>query len=159
MELLVVALIMVTVGSGVVNIYFAVGDANTRIMDQNGADATVRQVLNTVADHVRGAQIITQASANSLSYTDNSGNTVSYWYSNGALRYSLNGVPSAGQVMVSSLQSLTYTYQYWNGSAWVTGTPADLTTIGGLNISAGVLVGTATRTVSSAVRIREVRYP
>ena len=52
------------------------------------------------------------------------------WVSGTKLLMTVNALPTGGTQIGQNITGITLTYWYWNGSAWVSGTPTQLNTIG-----------------------------
>ena len=158
MEMLIAGLIMSLVGIGIYNMIRASYDSQERIIDQNTAIARSRQAVDDWVDQLRGVANVTQADYNSITVVDNAGKSHKYWKSGTELRRTINGAPTGGEVIVRGLYSLNLMYWVWSGTAWTsTGSPSDVTKIGGLHMTATVKMGDSPRTVVSDVKIRQRR--
>ena len=136
------------------------------LMNQNNSNLGSRQVVDYLADHLRGATAITGGSSTDVTFTDASNNTIHYYLysSDNTLRVSKNGQGngSSGTVLAYNVQSLNFTYWYWVTSTGLwsnVGLPADLTTIGAMDITATVSVNGYQRQLLSSVKLRYCKYP
>jgi hypothetical protein len=110
-----------------------------------------------LADQLRGAKTFTGAAAFDITFTDNSGNVIRYWLSGTTLRKTVGGSPSGGAIVVSDVQSLTFTYWLWNGTSWSTSTaPSDLGQIRAAVITVDARVNGFQRQLSSFVKCRNL---
>ncbi len=160
-EMLIVGMITVLIGSGLWTLVNRSYESGYQVMNQNDALARARMAIDTLADRVRSLSALNAAAASDITFTDESGNTVRYWLNSAdqTLRTTVNGVPAGGTQVAMGLQSLTFTYWSYNGSAWTSShAPAPLGSVGSVDMSALVQVGGYTRQVFSSVKLRAVRF-
>ncbi len=142
-------------------------DSQWELVNQNNANLAARQGVDYLADHLRGAYTVKSASTSDITIADSAGNqTRFYWNSaDNTLCTSggSGGTSTNSTVLQYNVQSLTFTYWYW---VTATGTwasvlplPADLTTIGGIDINAVINVNGYQKQVTSSVHLRYCKYP
>jgi len=158
MELLVASFMGVLASVAVVALFKTGLNAQFSVLYPNTAGRAARLAMDTLTDHLRSAQAITAASASSVTYTDSSGNSVRYWLSGGNLVSSTNGSPSSGTIVVEGVSALTLGYWYWNGSAWTSGIPSTLNTIGAVDVSLSATATGYTASLTSTVRLRNIIF-
>jgi hypothetical protein len=158
MEMLIAGLIMSLVGVGIYNMIRASYDSHDRILDQNTSQARSRQAVDDWIDQFRGAANVTAASYDSITIVDNAGQNIRFWKSGNTIRRTINSLPSAGEIIVRNVQSVNLMYWVWTGTAWAsTGSPSDVTRIGGLHATVTVQIGSSLRAITSDVKIRQRR--
>ena len=159
MEMLIAGLIMSLVGMGIYNMIRASYDSQERIIDQNTSISRGRQTIDEWVDNMRGVTNITAANSTSMTVVTNApaSQTIRYWLSGTDIRRTINGSPTAGEVIVRNVSALNITYYVWTGTAWASTSTPTVAQIGGLKVTATVQMGDSPRTVVSDVKIRQRR--
>jgi type II secretory pathway pseudopilin PulG len=185
MELVVSSLLMIILGIALATLLSTSYNSKDVVVGQNNAYAQARNVVDTLADHIRNAQRYTTnnqvmsaaAAADITIYSDNTGgNTVEYKLDTTTSPKSLKMITVSGgttttTTLLSGMQSLQFTYYVGSGSAfynasgsWTTTTSpnaptaAELPNVGAIQITANVSVGGYNREISSFVRLRNSPY-
>lgn len=125
-------------------------------IDSNLSTQQTRQVLDTVADHLRGASPCTTTGAGVIDsvistagkitvtyYSDSACNTIRYWYSNGNLNRTQNGNTVT---VVRNVTAVTFTYYKATtyNSPWTTTINPNIPTTAELPFVCGVLMDVTT---------------
>jgi len=185
MELVVSSLLMIILGIALATLLSTSYNSKDIVVGQNNAYAQARNVVDTLADHIRNAQRYTTnnqvmsaaAAADITIYSDNTGgNTVEYKLDTTTSPKSLKMITVSGgttttTTLLSGMQSLQFTYYIGSGTAfynpsgsWITTTSpnaptaAELPNVGAILITANVSVGGYNREISSFVRLRNSPY-
>ena len=182
-ELMFSGLMAVVIGCALVMMFQTTYTNRTDINGLNTTYAGVRQVIDTLADHLRNAQsynnagtynVMSAGSASSVTiYTDTTGNNMArYYLSNSAL---MEDVTSSGTTttttLLSGVTALTFTYYEVSGlnysapsASWSTTananapTSSEMPNVGAILISATVNINGYTRQMTSFVRLRNNPY-
>jgi len=182
-ELMFSGLMAVVIGCALVMMFSMTYTNRTDVNGQNTTYAGVRQVMDTLVDHLRNAQsynnsgtynVMSAATASSITiYTDTTGNnTARYYLSNSAL---MEDVTSSGTTTTSTLLSgvsaLTFTYYTDSGagyaapsSSWATTanpnapTSSEMPNVGAIQISTTVNINGYSRQLTSFIRLRNNPY-
>ncbi len=160
MEVLIAATVSALLGAGLWTLIRSSYNSQWELLNQNTANANARQAIDLIVDDVRGLSTLEAASATSVAYTDSSGHTIRYWLntSDNTLRNTIDNAPTGGTPVVMGVQSLAFTYWSWNGTTWVSSSsPATLTPVGQIDVSATVNLSGASRQVFSTTKLRQVR--
>ncbi len=158
-EMLIAGLVMISFGTALWTLVRSSYDSQYEIMNENTANAEARQVVDTFADHLRGAASLTSAAASDITFVNSSGTTYRYWKSQDKLVYSVNSSPTAGNQILKDVQTLSLSYETWNGTTWASSTSvsgAALSTVAAITISANCATGGQNRTISTTVRLRQI---
>ena len=179
-ELLIAMLVGLIVGAALAStIYFAYR-AEDSLEGENITNTSLRQVLDTMGDAIRNAQIgATSAAvqAGSVSditvFTSGSGDTRRFWLDSSVsppIVRSLQTTSGASQTTTvqSGINSLAYKYflcggsYYAPSSSWTTTvnpnqpSASELSNVGAIEITAAIAVRSYTRQMSAFVRLRNV---
>jgi prepilin-type N-terminal cleavage/methylation domain-containing protein len=156
MEMIVTALVSVVLGAGIWTLMRSGYDAQYIVQNENYVNTTTRQAIDSFADNLRGAQAFTACDGGSMTYTDNSGQSVRYWLSSGNLLKTVNGSPNGGTVVVANISAVAFVYWTWNGSAWVSATSSSTpSTVSAVDFSLTMSYNGASRKISGSVKLRQ----
>lgn len=158
-EMLVGGMLALILGAAVVGLTYSTYDSRDVVMDQNTATTDARQAVDTIADRIRGASGLTQATASSVTFTAPDG-TVCYWLDGGTgtLRTTLNGQPGGGSVVAGGVEMLSFTYLTYASGSWESSTaPGDPAAVGAVAVTARVRVDGSVREFGSSIQIRQKR--
>jgi hypothetical protein len=185
LELLTASVVAILVGLGLLALITATYNSHRSVVNQNYVNAVGRTPVDTLADHLRNAwmpcsgspcvrtsssSVFAAASASSVTYyIDDAGSTVRYYRDGSVSPPTLVRVDGSGSsVVMSGLTSLQFTYYTpaygYSSSTWLTTgnpnapTPAELPSIGAVQITAVVTSNGLTRPITSFVRLRNSPY-
>lgn len=178
-ELMVSGLMAAVIGCALVLMFQTTYTNQADVNGLNTSYASVRQVMDTLADHLRNAQsynsnVMSAATASSITiYTDTTGNnTARYYLSSSALK---EDVTSSGTTttttLLSGVTALQFTYYTDSGvgyaapsSNWATTansnapTTSEMPNVGAILISVTVSINGYSRQMTSFVRLRNNPY-
>jgi type II secretory pathway pseudopilin PulG len=155
-EMLFVGLIATVLGAGLWTLLRSTYDSQYELLGQNTANANARAAVDELADKLRGAKALSAATSTSLTFTDNSNNSIRYWLTGGKLVKSTNGSPSAGDTVVRDVQTVTFVYWTNSGGSWTSSSaPTTPANVAAVDFSVTGTKNGCTRQVSGSVRIRQ----
>lgn len=175
-EVMLSSMMAIIVGLGMIALLTTDISSWSVINGQNLNDATARQPMDMIADHVRNAQpygtvtsqVLNAATATSISpYTDTAGAYTKFWLDTSVTPHVLKQTTGAKTVsLVTGVASLQFTY-YVSGSnyspasaSWTTTadshnpTNVELPNVAAVGISATTTVNGYSRSVNTLVRMR-----
>ena len=103
LEMIVTGLVSVLLGAAIWTLLRTSYDNQYILMNQNMVATNSRRMVDTFADNLRGAKALTAGDGSSITYTNNSNQTVKYWKSGTNLLKTVNSLPAGGTVAISNV--------------------------------------------------------
>ena len=156
-ELLVVALVLTVVGSGMALALQVAGRGRDLLLNRGYADATAREGANELIVRLLPMEEVTAASANSLTCTDTSGNSIQFWLSGTSVQTSTNNQNTKS--ILTNVQSLQFTYLGKQGTTWSQTNGSTPSIIGVVLVKVTSTVNGIAMTSEGSARLRNKIFP
>lgn len=156
-EMMVVTLIGVLLGTGVWTLLRSTYDSQYLILNQNQANTKCRTALDAMLETLRGATALTTAQSGEVICTHPSG-TIRFWRSNGKLLKTVNSIPADGSTVSDGITGMYIIYFTKSGGSWTSSSnPSVPSNVGAVEVNMTSSVNGYSRSMKGTVEIRQKR--